>query len=406
MADQCFVVAGGGQSGAWTIKTLRQQGYDGRLVLIGAERHPPYERPPLSKQLLAGDVEPESAYIFPARSYEDWGVDMRLGTRAVGLDPRDRRITLSDGDTLRYDRLLLATGGTPRRLNVPGAALEGIFYLRSIEDSLAVGRQLRSGGSIFIVGGGWIGLEVAATARKLGVAVTLAEYAPLLCGRAAPPDISCFLHELHAGHGVDIALNARIAAFEGAGRVERVRFEDGTLHEVSAVVVGIGIEPDVVLAAQVGLALDNGILVNSLWQTSLPEIFAAGDVASFVALSGRRTRLESWDNAQQQGIAAANGMLGKAVSPDPYPWFWSDQYDRNLQLIGDSNAYDEVITLGETGDRPRMFVFLSSGLVTGAAGIDAGRDVRAVKRLLQSERSVDAEMIRNAKLLLQKSAAA
>lgn len=403
MVDRsCYVIVGAGQTGAWAARTLRQEGFDGRLVMIGAERHPPYERPPLSKELLAGEVQPDSTQIFRPEHYDAWGVELRLGTRATDLDPSAGRVTLDDGSSLRYDRLLLATGGDARRIALPGASLSGIFYLRSIDDSLAFATEIGPSRPILMVGGGWLGLEAASTARKRGAEVTVAEYGPRLCG-VAPPWISDALEAVHRDHGVNILLNARITAFEGAGRVERVRFGTGEALDVSAVLVSIGLTPATDLARRAGLALGDGILVDERWQTSAPNVFAAGDVASFLAPSGERKRIESWDNAQKQGVAAALGMLGRTAEAERHPWFWSDQFGHNIQILGECMHVDRMLTFGSE-DGPRMAAYLRGDRVVGAAGIDTGRDIRAVKRLLAGNGPADAQALRTLKLSISESA--
>jgi len=388
-AKASFVIVGGGQAGAWAAKTLRQNGFDGRLTLVGAEAHPPYERPPLSKQLLLGQSEIEAAYIFPAESYTEWGVDLRLNTTVVSLSPDRSRIALSVGGSLVYDRLLLATGGRPRKLDVPGAALDNIFYLRSVGDALALRRALAAPAHVLIVGGGWIGLEVAATARALGAAVTMVESTGRLCARAAPPELSQLLLELHRSHGVDVRLNTTVTAFKGRGRVECAQLSEGPSLDISAVVIGVGITPATELAGTAGLALDNGIVVDDGLQASIAGIFAAGDVASFRDEFGRRTRRESWDNAQRQGIAAGKAMLGQRSAMDPYPWFWSDQYDQNIQMVGSISDTAESIELPATSANARVLLYRSNGRFEGAVGINAGRDIRMIRRRLEAGQTID-----------------
>ncbi len=389
VAEKRFVIVGGGQAGAWAAKTLRQEGFDGHLTIVGAEEHPPYERPPLSKHLLLGQSEVEAAYVFPTKSYADWGVELRLATTVARLAAHESRIELGDGGSLKYDRLLLATGGRPRKLDLPNPSFDNVFYLRSVNDALALRRTLRAPGRALVIGGGWIGLEVAAAARKLGIAVTIVEAASRLCCRAAPPEISEFLLELHRGHGVNVRLNTTVTAFDGAGDVERVRLSDGERLDVSVIVIGIGISPAAELAAGANLKLDNGIVVDESLETSIPGIFAAGDVANFRSGFGRRMRLESWDNAQKQGIAAAQCMLGKPAKMDHYPWFWSDQYDQNIQLLGSVSGYDDSVGLPPASDNSRVHLYLRDGQVVGATGINAGRDIRAMKRRLEAGQTVD-----------------
>lgn len=388
-AREAFVIVGGGQAGAWAAKTLRQEGFDGRITVVGSEEHPPYERPPLSKQLLLGESDIEAAYVFPMKSYVEWDVELRLATTVARLVPNQSRIEFSNGGSLAYDRLLLATGGRPRKLTLPGSSSGNVFYLRSANDALALRRTLCTPGRALIIGGGWIGLEVAAAARKLGAEVTLVESANRLCSRAAPQEISDFLLDLHRGHGVDVRLNTTVTTFEGNGRIGRIQLSDGEALDVSAVVVGIGIAPATELAAEAGVMLDNGIVVDERLQTSISGIFAAGDVANFRSGFGQRIRLESWDNAQKQGIAAGQGMLGKPAKIDRYPWFWSDQYDQNIQLVGSVSEHSDSIALPAASSHSRVLLYRRDGQITGAVGINAGRDIRLMKRRLEAGQAID-----------------
>lgn len=398
---QNVVIVGAGQAAAWAAKTLRAEGFDGSVAIVGQESHRPYERPPLSKQVLAGTAAAASAQIFKPEVYETLDLRLHLGARAMMLDVADSKVILSNGRVLAYDRLVLATGGTPRRITLPGSDLAGIHYLRTIEDSAAIGAELSSSAHILVVGGGWIGLEVAATARKAGAAVTLIEAAPHLAARCVPPSVSHYLSSLHGDYGVEVITGARLKAFEGAGRVERVRFHDGTTLDVSAVVIGIGLEPSADLAAHANIITGNGIAVDRQWRTSVPHIYAAGDVASFVGAHGARVRLESWDNAQQQGAAVARAILGKPSVPDLHPWFWSDQYDCNLQLVGETLGFDTAVELELPSPRARMEVYLAQGRVVGGIAINAGRELRMLKRLLQSGAPIDRQALAQAKLVIR-----
>jgi 3-phenylpropionate/trans-cinnamate dioxygenase ferredoxin reductase subunit len=388
-----IVIVGGGQAGAWAARSLRQEGYDDRLVLIGDEPHPPYERPPLSKELLTGDWNPEATHVFRPTNYAEWDIDLQLNKKAVRLDCRSNELFSQDGTRVAYSQLVLATGGSPRRLGLPGSDLAGVYYLRSLEDSYLVREQLTPGAQILVIGGGWIGLEVAAAARKSGAAVTLVECANTLCGRVLPADVSDELRELHESQGVELLFGAEIRALEGTTRVERARLSTGRTIEASAVVIGIGLEPSIALAKEAGLAVGNGILVDADCRTSAGNVFAVGDVASVRRHEGNPVRLESWDNAQKQGIGVARTILGKPAERDAYPWFWSDQYDCNVQLIGDLNAFDKIVSRKIEGKRAQTSVFLKSGEIVGAVGIDSGRDIRALRRALQNGSPIRVEKI-------------
>jgi 3-phenylpropionate/trans-cinnamate dioxygenase ferredoxin reductase component len=399
-----FVIIGCGQAGGWAAKTLRQEGHAQAIVMIGDERHPPYERPPLSKSVLVGSAPPESTHLFPVAAWEQLGVEHISGMTALRIDPDHRRIQLSDNRSLPYERLLLATGGRVRKLTVPGAHLPGIHYLRTIDDSLSLAAEFSSGGRLLVVGGGWIGLEVAAAARKRGVDVLLVEAANQLCGRALAVDIAGHLDRLHRDHGVDIRLDCAVSRFEGATRLERVQLTDGRAVEVSAAVIGIGIAPNDELARTAGLAVDNGIVVDAFGRTSNPDIFAAGDVTNHPnAHLGRRIRLESWENAQNQAIVVGRTMLGKAEMPyAEVPWFWSDQYDVNVQLVGLPRDWDRIATRGSNGAGGSSLVcYFKGGRLSGAVGINSGRDVKLVRRLMQTNMPVDPDRISDSSIRLQ-----
>jgi 3-phenylpropionate/trans-cinnamate dioxygenase ferredoxin reductase subunit len=397
-----FVIVGCGQAGGWAAKTLRQEGYDRGIVMIGDEPHPPYERPPLSKSVLLGKALPESTHLFPGAAWEQLDIEHVTGATATRVDPQQRRVWLSDSRSIPYERLLLTTGGRPRRLPLPGADLSGIHYLRTIADSLAIAAELRADGRLLVVGGGWIGLEVAAAARQRGMEVVLVEVAAQLCGRALASDIAADLERLHRDHGADIRLNCGISHFEGARRLERAQLTDGSALEISAAVIGVGIAPNDDLARTAGLALQNGIVIDEFARSSHPDIFAAGDVANHPnALLRRRIRLESWENAQNQAIVAGKAMLGKAERPyAEVPWFWSDQYDTNLQLIGIPNDWDRV-AVRKTNPQSFLVCYFDGDRLEGAVGMNAGRDLKLARRLMQAQVPVDPDRIADASVRLQ-----
>src|SRR5690348_13535688 len=335
---QRVVIVGGGQAAAQAIDTLRRKGFTGELVLIGDEPWLPYQRPPLSKKYLAGALERERLLLRPQHFYESHSVETRLGRRVEEISRREQRLRLDDGSSVAYDALLLATGSCPRPLLVPGADLEGVYFLRTIADVERIRAELAPGTRLVIVGGGYIGLEVAATARERGLEVTVLEMADRVMNRVVCPAVSAFYEAEHARHGVRILCNSRVralAAAPGSRRVRAVVTEDGTEHAADGVVVGCGVLPADELAAAAGLACENGVLVDDRCRTSDPVIFAAGDCTSHPSLHyGRRLRLESVDNAFEQGASAALNMLGLETIHDKVPWFWSDQYDLKLIIIG------------------------------------------------------------------------
>ena len=384
-SDRQFVIIGAGQAGGWTAKTLRDQGFDGKIVLVGDERHPPHERPPLSKQVLCGDAEPEVCNLWPADQWAALNVDFRPGMKIANIHRENHTVETSRGEKIPYEKLMIATGSRPRLLPTHGTQLKGVFYLRYVGDSLMIRERLVPGATVIIVGGGWIGLEVAAAAKKRGANAVVVEFADRLCARALSPDMSEAILDLHKKHGVDVRLKKSVTRFEGEGALERVVLNDGMEIATQCAVIGIGIEPNFELAAEADLQVDNGIVVDETGGTSDPDIYAAGDVTNHPnALLGRRVRLESWENAQNQAIAAAKAMLGK---PEPYaeiPWFWSDQYDANIQLVGLPERYDEVAVRGDRNGGTFTSFYLLGGKIVGVAGINTGRDVRFARRLIAS----------------------
>lgn len=404
-AQAQIVIVGGGQAGGWVARTLRDQGHGGPIVLIGDEPHPPYERPPLSKGLLLGSATPESTHLFPGEAWTKLRVDHRAGTRVARIDRAARRAALSDGTSIDYAALVLATGARVRRLPLDGATLQGVHYLRDLADSAAIAADLGRPGRLLVIGGGWIGLEVASAARKRGRAVTLVEAAPKLCGRALAPDLADHLAAIHAAHGVELRLGAAVARLEGDGRVARAVFKDGVALDVDAVVIGIGVQPNAELAAEAGLDIDTtngGIVVDEHGRTADPAIFAAGDVASHPnALVGRRIRLESWENAQNQAIHVAKAILGRAEQPyAEVPWFWSDQHDVNIQLIGLPQRWDRAVTRGDRSAGTFLVAYFDGPALVGAAAFNAGRDLRFVRRMMQMRIAVAPERFTDAQVKL------
>ena len=401
-SNRTFAIIGAGQSGGWTAKTLRDEGFDGRIVLIGEEEFPPYERPPLSKAILLGEAAADSASLWPPESYDEWDVELRLGTRVERIAPDEHALFHGGGERLEFDRLMVATGGRARTLPVPGADLAGIHTLRAIPDTLAIRDAIAPDARVLVVGGGWIGLEVAAAARRLGAEVIVAEMLDRLCARALTPEFASHVLDLHRGHGVDVRLGTAVERFEGDGRLERAVLSDGTAVAATLAVVGIGMVPNVDLAEDAGLAVANGIVVDEFGRTSHPDIFAAGDVTNHPnAALGRRIRLESWENAQNQAIAAARAMLDKGEPYGGVPWFWSDQYDVNIQLVGLPENWDETVTRGDPAAGQFITFYLKGGKIDGAAAMNNGRDVRFARRLMQAEKIVDPARLADPSVKLQ-----
>ncbi len=379
-----FVVIGAGQAAGRAVEAMRGEGFEGRIVLVGTEDHLPYERPPLSKQLLTGEYEPERTYLRDRAFYDEHGIELRLGTSALGIDREARTIDLSDGEALSYDKLLLTTGARVRRLSSPGSDLPGIYYLRDISDSLAIRTHFAEGASLVIVGGGYVGLEAAAAAASRGCHVTVLEMAPLIMNRVVAPDVSRFYEAVHRDQGVDIRTGAAVEGFAGGDRVEAVLCGDGVSIPADFVVVGVGIEAEATLAEAAGLPVDNGIVVDEYGRTEDPAIFAAGDVANHPnSLLGRRVRLESWQNAQNQAINTARTMCGRLEPYAEIPWFWSNQYDLNLQLVGLPETWDQLVVRGNMVDHKFSVFYLADGKVVAANGVNTPRDVRLARMFME-----------------------
>ena len=386
-ADETFVVVGASMAGASAVEALRRGGFAGRLILVGAEPHLPYERPPLSKGLLTGATPEAKVFLRDAAFYAEQRVELRLATRAMGLDVRARTVALSSGEELRCDRLLIATGGEARRLAAPGADLPGVRYLRTLEDARALAAALRErvdrGGRVVIVGAGFIGAEVAADCRQLGLAVTMLEILPVPLGRALGDAVGAIYADIHRVHGVDLRLGEGIAAIRGAGRVEEIVTTAGAIVPCDLVVVGVGMRPADEWLRGSGLALGDGVLVDAFCETSAPGIFAAGDVANWpYGPDGERVRLEHYDNALRQGETAARNMLGQRRPYAPVPYFWSDQYDLRLQVVGHAHAWDEVVLRGRPAEGPFMAFYLRGGRLRAALAVNQTRELGTLKRLI------------------------
>jgi 3-phenylpropionate/trans-cinnamate dioxygenase ferredoxin reductase subunit len=385
---QSIVVIGAGQAGGWAAKTLRDQNFAGTITLVGDEEHPPYERPPLSKDVLLGSRTPESTYLWSRAALAELDIDLILGRRATSLDPIEKSVTLSDGQTLRYDRLVLATGSKVRRLGIPGATLAGIHYMRGIDDALAISASLIPGSRLIVVGGGWIGLEIAAVARQRTVDVVLLEASGQVCSRALPLGLAGYLQRLHEGRGVRICLETTVTRFEGNDRFEFAELSDGTSIAADTAIIGIGVTPNAEIARDAGLETDNGIIVDAFGRTSDDSIYAAGDVANQPDGFGGRVRFESWANAQNQAIATAKAMLGADSQYRDVPYFWSDQYETTLQILGRFNDYSDVVVRGEE-DGPFTSFYMKDNKIVGVAAVNCPKDVGVARRLMQANLTID-----------------
>jgi 3-phenylpropionate/trans-cinnamate dioxygenase ferredoxin reductase component len=387
---QTFVIVGASLTGAKAAETLRGEGFDGRLVLIGAEHERPYERPPLSKDYLRGEVERETVYVHDASYYAEHDIELRLGRTAASVDTSIGQVALDDGTRLHYDRLLLATGAEPRRLSIPGEALDGVLYLRSVEDSDALRERLDRGGSVVVVGAGWIGAEVAASARQRGVDVAVIDPHSVPFERVLGVEVGAIYRDIHTDHGVQMLLGTGVAAFEGATAVERVRTSDGRTLDCDFVVVGVGAQPRTALAAQAGVYVDDGIVVDEHLQTSMPGVFAAGDVAmAHYPFYGRRIRVEHWANALHQGPVAARNMLGRSEAYDRLPYFYSDQYDVGMEYAGYARSWDRVVFRGDPASREFIAFWLVDDRVVAGMNVGVWDVTDDIQNLIRARVTVD-----------------
>jgi 3-phenylpropionate/trans-cinnamate dioxygenase ferredoxin reductase component len=392
MTKQTFVIVGAGLAGAKAAQELRERGFDGRVVLVGAEPERPYERPPLSKDYLRGESEREKAHVHPAGFYEEQEIDLETGSAVTAIDPGSSRVLLEDNRELAYDRLLLTMGAEPRRLPIPGAELDGIHYLRTFADADALRARLDAGaGRVAVVGAGWIGSEVAASARQRGLEVTVIDPLALPNERIFGTEVGSFYRDVHMQHGVEMLLGRGVEAFEGNGGVARVRLSDGALVECDFAVVGVGVAPRSDLARDAGLAVENGIVVDEHLLTSVPNIYAAGDVANaWHPFYERRIRVEHWANALNQGPAAARSMLGEDVSYERIPYFFSDQYDVGMEYSGYAESWDEVVLRGDPGAGEGFVAFwLRDGHVLAGMNVNVWDVNQHVQELIRARRPVD-----------------
>jgi 3-phenylpropionate/trans-cinnamate dioxygenase ferredoxin reductase component len=388
---ETFVIVGASLAGGGAAATLRQEGFDGRVILIGAESQPPYERPPLSKEYLRSESSFEQALVQPPDFYGENGIETRYGVRATRVDAAEKVVELGEGESVAYDKLLVVTGGRNRQLPIPGLDLEGIYDLRTVADCESIRAEIAPGQKAVVVGMGFIGSEVAASLRQSGVEVVVVDRNKVPLRRVLGEEVGRVIEGIHRDHEATLIFEDTVAAFEGADRVERVVTQGGRRVECDFVVVGLGVEPVTELLADTGAQIDNGIVVDEFCRTSVEGIYAAGDVANhYHPVFERRIRVEHWQNALNQGPAAARNMLGKDEPYDDIPWFWSDQYDFNLQYTGFHAESDEFIVRGSMEERNFVAFYLKDGRVLAAVAINRGRDLRRSMRLIKAQRLVDA----------------
>ena len=377
------IIIGGGQAGAQAVDTLRREGFSGRLLLICDEPELPYQRPPLSKKYLSGELPPERLLFRHRPYYDEHSIELRLATRVARLHLGLKQVELADGERLSYDRLILCLGGGARHLSCPGAELAGIHYLRNLADAAAMRPAFTSGARLVIIGGGYIGLETAATCRKLGCEVTVLEMADRVMSRVVAPRVSQFFAEEHRTHGIRVQCDTRVIRCDGDGTVKRVVCADGSRHEADVVIVGVGSVATTALAGEAGLNCDNGIVVDEYCRTSDASVFAAGDCTLHPSPRyGRRIRLESVDNAFEQAKAAALNVLEKPFIHDRVPWFWSDQFDSKLLIVGLSQDYDRQVLRGDPGTRSFSVCYLKGRELIAVETVNHSKDYMAARKLI------------------------
>jgi 3-phenylpropionate/trans-cinnamate dioxygenase ferredoxin reductase subunit len=398
-SDQTFVIVGASLAGAKAAETLRTEGFEGRVVLFGEESERPYERPLLSKEFLRGEKPAAKLYVHDEGFYAENKIELMTGTRVESLDPAAHEVTIAGGARMPYSRLLIATGASPRALPLPGVDLPGVRYLRSRADSDALRAAIVEASRVVVIGAGWIGSEVAASARQLGAEVTIVAPEAVPLERVLGPEIGGVYRDLHIEHGVDLRLGTQIEAIVGNGAAQGVRTTDGTVIEGDLVVVGVGVSPRDQLARDAGLTLENGIVVDEFLRTSAPDVFAAGDVANaWHPRYNRRIRVEHWANALNQGPAAARNMLGQdSESPmTPYtrlPYFFSDQYDLGMEYNGYASEWDRIVLRGDPAGREFLAFWLKDGVVLAGMNANVWDQGDAIKAILRSGAKVDADRL-------------
>lgn len=402
------VIVGAGHAGGNAAALLRQYGFDGRIVLVGAEPVPPYHRPPLSKAYLKGEADVERLWLKPRAFYDEQRIELKLGTSAQSIDRAAHTLTLADGSQLHYDKLILAIGSIPRALTVPGHDLEGVVALRSLADADVLRKRVQPGEKLVVIGAGYIGLEAAAAARQLGHAVTVLEAAPRVLGRVTGETVSTFYANEHRARGVDLRLNAKIEALVGEnGKLTGVKLEGGEVVPATLALIGIGILPNEALARDAGIVCANGIQVDDDARTSDPDVFAIGDCAYRpLAHYGRPGRLESVHNAVEQARLAASAIVGKPRPACDAPWFWSDQYDLKLQTVGLCEGYDETVVRGDPAARRFAVYYLKDRELLAVDAVSSMPDFLCGKKLVGTGRKLDLDALRDPATEIGKFAAA
>ena len=400
--NERVVIAGAGHAAGQVAASLRQNKFAGEIVLVGDEPYLPYQRPPLSKKFLAGELPAERLYVKPASFYDDAKVELHLDTSIVALDRQAKCLSVEDGENIEYDRLVLALGSRVRKLHVDGSELKGVHYLRNIADVDGIREKMESGRRMVIIGAGYIGLEVAAVAQQAGLDVTVIEMADRVMSRVVSAEISDFYQIEHTNQGVKFRLSTGVTALNGKKRVRSVTTSEGEDVPADIVVIGIGILPNTELATDAGLDVDNGIVVDDHCQTSDPDIYAVGDCTTHPnAIYGRQLRLESVHNALEQAKTAAANICGKDTSYAQVPWFWSDQYDLKLQIAGLSEGYDDVVIRGNPVERSFSCLYLRDGRLIAVDAINAPRDFVQSKQLIANQVEIATDKLADSDVALK-----
>lgn len=388
------VIVGAGQAGSELAFTLRKLGYTAPITLLGEEAYLPYRRPPLSKAFLGGQAELETLYLRPAAQYQTQNIVCRTQAKVERIDRAARRVQLAGGDSLPYDSLVLATGGRPRALELPGADAANVHWLATVGDAQRLREQLKPSSRVVIVGGGYIGLETAAVSREIGAQASVVEALPRVLARVTSPEVSAFYAAAHRRRGVSLHTDARVVALEGAGRVDTVVLDDGTRLPADLVVIAVGLLPETTLAREAGLAVDNGVLVDANTRSSDPAIYAIGDCAHHEhGFLGRKLRLECVSGAIDQARAAAAAICAAPAPAATVPWFWSDQYDLKLQSVGLCEGYDRVLLRGRPDDERFIAFYLSGDTLIAADAINSGKEFAVLRKLVAERASVDAALL-------------
>jgi 3-phenylpropionate/trans-cinnamate dioxygenase ferredoxin reductase subunit len=393
---QAYVIVGASLAGATAAITLREEGTEGTVTLIGAEPEPPYERPPLSKSYLRGETPLDQTLVRPAAFYAEHHIQTMFGTRVTRIDPTARLVELENHRRVPFDVLLIATGGRNRRVSIPGGDLEGIYGLRTIRDADRIRKEIVAGRRVVVVGMGFIGSEVAASLRRKGLDVVAIDPSKTPLFRVLGESVGQTIAALHRARGVRTIFEDTVAAFKGTRRVSSVVTKAGLRVDCDFVVVGIGIEPAVEMLEGSGIQMDNGVVVDEWCQTNIGAVYAAGDVANhYHPVFGRRIRVEHWQNAIKQGVAAARNMLGKRVPYDEVHWFWSDQYDANLQYAGFHTTWEQLIVRGRLDSGSYLACYVNQGRIDAAVALNRAKDLRRVMPLIKSRRAVNLDHLQD-----------